>query len=599
MSTGFSYNASTQRPSVQFMQGVQFTQDQQYSDSKIHNHHHNTMNMNMNSFPVNNNMQMPVQQQQQPHHCHQRKDSVMSNHCRTETDMSNNSLDSNNLSQSQPALPFDSQQSPQQSTHTPPPLASDHQNCYNNNMMQHQQQQHQHVSPSQTRSNGLRQYNNHNTPSRNSYYHRTASMNNGPCYNQQIVNGTIPFNCRHNYPKTNTSSSNLCEQHHPQQQQQPQYQQQAAAANPPVAAADMNIKSCNEIDSSPCYVNDAMMTSQQLSPEMLKSPSPPEASHRLSAPTSHSTSHTNLDDAFGNSAGRANRSSSAASSSDDEARNMKVTGLPRECTNNELRALFEFYFGPVISSVVMLNRRGQNRGYGFVLMQHQEHAEVALTHLEQCTLSIRGQRIGAHLSRKGEVTSTVIFIGNISHVLTNTMLHQALRQIGKVVQFRMSPGREYRSATVELKDVDAAVHAVQRFHGATHINVGEVCLSLPVPLYAKFTRTDDSRAHGNLSLRPKEDGHQGVVEGAIAASVPPPPGLLCGLWSDEVEQDEAVSRLVEQVRNLSRMKLPLKERTVKKYFHKFLVCPETPELVGDEFYALARHHQLEVYKALC
>ena len=339
----------------------------------------------------------------------------------------------------------------------------------------------------------------------------------------------------------------------------------------------------------------------------------------------------NISDSSLNASQKTSASASSANSDDsgllehgidDEIRNIKVTGLPRDCTSYELRALFEFYFGTVVSCVVMMNKTGSCRGYGSVVMQCRDHAEVAVRQLQKGVISIRDQRIGAHLSRKQhEVESAIIFIGNIPEALTDVMLNKVLSRIGgPIVQIKVNPGREFRSATVELTSKQAAVEAVQLLHGAYHVTTGEAHINLPVPLYAKFTRAFDSSnssfrsgsdtrsdpksAVPNVSREvpgalPRQQSSAMTTDGAIAASVPPPPGLVSGLWSDEVEQDEAVTKLLVRVRELSRMKLPLKARTVKKYFHKFLECSETPQSVRDDFYALARHHQLELYKALC
>ena len=180
---------------------------------------------------------------------------------------------------------------------------------------------------------------------------------------------------------------------------------------------------------------------------------------------------------------------------------IKVKDLPRECHNEELKKTFETYFGPVVAALVVVDRKGTSRGYGFVTMEREHDADRAVRQISEVGLRIRDHIIAAR--KKGKRTKS----------LENTHDHSA---------------------------------------------------------------TEDTEC------------------------LPLPPALELGLsWSEELEQVEAVKSIVNAVRDLSRMKLPLKERNAKKYFHRFLESPDTPPQIQDKFESLHRHHRMEVYKALC
>jgi cold-inducible RNA-binding protein len=81
-----------------------------------------------------------------------------------------------------------------------------------------------------------------------------------------------------------------------------------------------------------------------------------------------------------------------------------VGNLPRECTKEDLRTLFETGgYGLETVTLVVDRRTGRTRGFGFVAMASAEDAAAAVESLHGAELGGRVLKLGAAYKEKREV----------------------------------------------------------------------------------------------------------------------------------------------------------------------------------------------------
>ncbi|XP_016041748.1 RNA-binding protein 4 isoform X3 [Erinaceus europaeus] len=124
-----------------------------------------------------------------------------------------------------------------------------------------------------------------------------------------------------------------------------------------------------------------------------------------------------------------------------------IGNLPREATEQEIRALFEQY-GKVLECDIIKN-------YGFVHIEDKTAAEDAIRNLHHYKL--HGVNINVEASKNKSKTSTKLHVGNISPTCTNKELRAKFEEYGPVIECDIV--KDY--AFVHMERAEDAVEAIR------------------------------------------------------------------------------------------------------------------------------------------
>lgn len=140
-----------------------------------------------------------------------------------------------------------------------------------------------------------------------------------------------------------------------------------------------------------------------------------------------------------------------------------IGNLPREATEQEIRALFEQY-GKVLECDIVKN-------YGFVHIEDRTAAEDAIRNLHHHKL--HGVCINVEASKNKSKASTKLHVGNISPACTNLELRAKFEEYGPVIECDIV--KDY--AFVHMERAEDAVEAIRgldnaEFQGGTGMGWG-------------------------------------------------------------------------------------------------------------------------------
>ncbi|XP_056657244.1 RNA-binding protein 14 isoform X4 [Monodelphis domestica] len=124
-----------------------------------------------------------------------------------------------------------------------------------------------------------------------------------------------------------------------------------------------------------------------------------------------------------------------------------IGNLPREATEQEIRALFEQY-GKVLECDIIKN-------YGFVHIEDKTAAEDAIRNLHHYKL--HGVNINVEASKNKSKASTKLHVGNISSACTNLELRAKFEEYGPVIECDIV--KDY--AFVHMERAEDAVEAIR------------------------------------------------------------------------------------------------------------------------------------------
>ncbi|XP_036620558.1 RNA-binding protein 4B [Trichosurus vulpecula] len=124
-----------------------------------------------------------------------------------------------------------------------------------------------------------------------------------------------------------------------------------------------------------------------------------------------------------------------------------IGNLPREATEQEIRALFEQY-GKVLECDIIKN-------YGFVHIEDKTAAEDAIRNLHHYKL--HGVNINVEASKNKSKASTKLHVGNISPTCTNLELRAKFEEYGPVIECDIV--KDY--AFVHMERAEDAVEAIR------------------------------------------------------------------------------------------------------------------------------------------
>ena len=84
-----------------------------------------------------------------------------------------------------------------------------------------------------------------------------------------------------------------------------------------------------------------------------------------------------------------------------------VGNLPRECSEKDIRAFFEAQGRELETVIIVLDRRGRSRGFGFLDMASEEDVAAVVEELQGKEMDGRVLKFGtAHRDRHGDGGST-------------------------------------------------------------------------------------------------------------------------------------------------------------------------------------------------
>nr|XP_038028194.1 RNA-binding protein 4B-like isoform X3 [Anas platyrhynchos] len=129
-----------------------------------------------------------------------------------------------------------------------------------------------------------------------------------------------------------------------------------------------------------------------------------------------------------------------------------IGNLPREATEQEIRALFEQY-GKVLECDIVKN-------YGFVHIEDRTAAEDAIRNLHHHKL--HGVCINVEASKNKSKASTKLHVGNISPACTNLELRAKFEEYGPVIECDIV--KDY--AFVHMERAEDAVEAIRGLDNA-------------------------------------------------------------------------------------------------------------------------------------
>ncbi|KAI6057507.1 RNA-binding protein 4B isoform X3 [Aix galericulata] len=195
-----------------------------------------------------------------------------------------------------------------------------------------------------------------------------------------------------------------------------------------------------------------------------------------------------------------------------------IGNLPREATEQEIRALFEQY-GKVLECDIVKN-------YGFVHIEDRTAAEDAIRNLHHHKL--HGVCINVEASKNKSKASTKLHVGNISPACTNLELRAKFEEYGPVIECDIV--KDY--AFVHMERAEDAVEAIRgldnaEFQGGTGVGWGWAPWMDPgsaasASLRARATELGAwgrcRRCHGLRLARPRVCGG---LEAALSAPIPP------------------------------------------------------------------------------
>jgi RNA recognition motif-containing protein len=152
-------------------------------------------------------------------------------------------------------------------------------------------------------------------------------------------------------------------------------------------------------------------------------------------------------------------------------RNVFVSGLSTALDDAALLELFK-PAGKVLNAKVMLDvDTGASKGFGFVLFDTEEAAEVAVAKFDG--MAIGGCKLRVAISRHDAenvmVETNRMHVRNVPHDVSDSQLNDHFRQFGTVVQLRseldvsFTPPR--RIITVKFSDFESVTAAVNGTHG--------------------------------------------------------------------------------------------------------------------------------------
>lgn len=152
--------------------------------------------------------------------------------------------------------------------------------------------------------------------------------------------------------------------------------------------------------------------------------------------------------------------------------NIFIKNLDTAIGHKELYDTFSA-FGNILSCKVVMDERGNSKGYGFVHFENQQCAESAVEHVNDNMLLAKKVYVGPFIPRKVraqqlEKSWTNVFVKDIDPAISDDELSLKFSEFGAVtsaVIMRREDGSSLGFGFANFSDHDSAVRAVDQLHG--------------------------------------------------------------------------------------------------------------------------------------